>query len=370
MKGMTCVARRGENIYKRKDGRWEGRYIKGRRLNHQIYYGYVYAKTFKDVRKKLAIKKREYQNQLVSPNLFTGTVSQWVNNWLVTELPFQVKASTFSSYRYKLNKYILPHLGEMPVRKVTRQTIQSLINLLLEEGLSVSTIRTAIQIFKQSFNRTNKENHGYHAIFQGLHYPFSLRKKIRALSKTDQHQLEKAAETSENGLPILLALHTGLRIGEISALKWADINMKEKKLTVTRTLQRIFRQGAGTKTEIREEFVKSSSSHRIIPLNKKILQCLILQKEKAKGDYVIGTNGQFIEPRTITYQFKKLLQSLNFRSLHFHQLRHTFATRLLELGADVASVSSLLGHQSVKMTLDIYVDSLIGQRKYWINKLA
>jgi integrase len=370
MKGMKCVARRGENIYKRKDGRWEGRYIRGRRLNNQIYYGYVYAKTFHDVREKLAEKKRLYKNSPLSSNEMNGTVSQWIETWLSEELTFQVKPSTYSSYRYKLKKYVLPYLGELPVKKITKQTIQQLINQLTEAGLSVTTIRTSIQIFKRAFIRTDEVNHLYATVFHGLHYPFSIKKKIRALSKKEQMQLEQEAENTENGLPALLALHTGLRIGEISALKWTDINFEKKELTVTRTLQRIFSKNHSSKTEICEGMVKSAASYRIIPLNNKILTLLKKQKSKQTSDYVVGKTGHFFEPRTLTYQFKKITCALNLQNIHFHQLRHTFATRLLEMGADIASVSSLLGHQSVKMTLDIYIDSLMAQRKKWINKLA
>ena len=364
------MARRGENIYKRKDGRWEGRYMKGRRLNNQIYYGYVYARTFKEVREKLSLIKRDYQNQLFPEGESTGTVAQWVEVWLAKELSFQVKPSTYSSYQYKLRKYVLPYVGSLPVKKLTSQTVQQLIHQLTEEGLSVTTIRTAIQIFKQSFHRTNESSQLYAPIFQGLRYPFAIKKKIRALSRKEQTQLEKKAETSSKGLPILLALHTGLRIGEISALRWSDINFEKKELTVTRTLQRIFHTSGQSKTEICEDFVKSSSSHRIIPLNQKIITLLNRQKETTTSDYVVGKQGHFFEPRTITYQFKKIAHSLHLSTIHFHQLRHTFATRLLEYGADIATVSSLLGHQSVKMTLDIYVDSLMTQRKKWINKLV
>ena len=363
------MARRGENIYKRKDGRWEGRYIKGRRLNNQIYYGYVYAPTYKAVREKLTLMKRNYQVQPFLERERTGTVAQWVESWLTKELPFQVKPSTYSSYQYKLRKYILPYVGTLPLKKLTNQTIQQLIHQLTEEGLSVTTIRTVIQIFKRSFYCTNEDNRFYEACFQGLRYPFSIKKKIRALSKKEQNQLEKQAEQATHGFPILLALHTGLRIGEISALKWTDINFKTNELTVTRTLQRIGNPSGQSKTEICEDMVKSSSSHRIIPLNQKMIALLKKKKEGTTSDYVVGKQGHFFEPRTLTYQFKKIIQLLGWSTIHFHQLRHTFATRLLECGADIATVSSLLGHQSVKMTLDIYVDSLMTQRKKWINKL-
>ncbi|KAF1295610.1 hypothetical protein BAU15_03450 [Enterococcus sp. JM4C] len=365
------MARRGENIYKRKDGRWEGRYIKGRHSDNRIYYGYVYARTYRELKEKLYEMKKYYENNYFTSNELQWTVSKLLDNWMLNELPLQVKPSTLSSYRYKVTKYILPYIGDISIKKLTKNHLQHLIHQLLEEGLSVSTIRLSIQIFKSAFNSTNGVKHLYTAIFQGLHYPFCVKKKIRALSKQEQKGLEQEAMKTEQGLPILLALNTGLRIGEISALKWTDINFEKKELTVTRTLQRIFStrtQKVIPQTEIHEGLVKSTASHRKIPLNEKILR--ILKNQEKTSDYVVGKKGHFFEPRTLTYQFKKIARVLNLQNFHFHQLRHTFATRLLELGADISSVSSLLGHQSVKMTLDIYTDSLMSQRKKWIRKLS
>ncbi|MGM0124472.1 hypothetical protein IGI37_001850 [Enterococcus sp. AZ194] len=361
------MARRGENIYKRKDGRWEGRYIKGRYSNGRIYYGYVYAKSFREIRESLSEKKRLYNNLIVVSDDRNETVAQLIHKWLSKELNRQVKASTYSSYKYKMERYILPYLGELPINRLTKTHLQQLIDQLTEKELSVTTIRTIVQIFKSAIKSSGLTNPFYDRLFQGLHYPFSIKKKIRALSEKEQALLEKEAQQSENGLPILLALHTGLRIGEISALKWQDINFEKKEITVTRTLQRIFNEQQSSQTVIHEGFVKSSASYRTVPLNEKILR--LLKNKKRTSDYVVGRKGRYFEPRTLTYQFKKIINKLKLPMIHFHQLRHTFATRLLELGADIASVSSLLGHQSVKMTLDIYTDSLMAQRKKWVSRL-
>lgn len=357
------MARRGENIYKRKDGRWEGRYIKSRYPDNRIHYGYVYARTFREVREKLLEKKYTYQDMKHLPNKPQMTVYQWVRTWLNEELPTQVKPSTYASYHHKLTKYILPYFQQKPLYTVTQESLQQLIHQLIEKGLSVTTVQTSLRIFKRCLKTAIQQLLLPLDPFVNLHYPFQLKQKIRALSLKEQKQLEEQALRTEAGLPIVLALHTGLRIGEISALKWSDIDFKRRELTVTKTLQRIFSRTAPTKTELHEGYVKSQSAHRVIPLNKRIWSILRQQKQTHEGEYVVGKKATFSEPRLLTYHFKRILQKLSFPNIRFHQLRHTFATRLLEKGADIASVSALLGHQSVKMTLDTYTDSLMAQRK-------
>ncbi|MDF4035855.1 tyrosine-type recombinase/integrase [Enterococcus faecalis] len=286
-----------------------------------------------------------------------------MNTWLKKELPTQVKPSTYASYYHKLTKYILPFFKKKALNSVTTQNLQQVVNQLIEKGLSVTTIQTSMRIFKRCLKEAFQQSLLAMDPFNNLYYPFQLKQKIRAISIKEQKQLEEEAINSPEGLPVLLALHTGLRIGEVSALKWSDIDFQRKEITITKTLQRIFSKTTLTKTEVYEGYVKSQSAHRIIPLNKKILAILRQRKAQHEGKYVAGRKNTFLEPRVLTYQFKKILRSLNLPNVRFHQLRHTFATRLLEKGADIVSVSALLDHQSVKMTLDTYADSLMTQRK-------
>ncbi|MGM0125872.1 hypothetical protein IGI37_003273 [Enterococcus sp. AZ194] len=363
------MARKGENIYKRKDGRWEGRYIKGRHSNGKAQFGYVYDRTFRAVRQKLQEKKYQYR----TPNLFSsnyqGTVAQWINEWLVGPVCRNVKMSTYASYRYKLTHYVCPYFESLPLKKLNADRVQAFIDDLNERGLSATTIRIVVQILKRTLKEALQQNLLSTDPTLKIVLPKETKKRVGALSEAKQVILEKVANNHPKGLPILLALHTGMRIGEISALKWADIDLEKKEIEVSRTLQRLPYIDSEQGSKIMEGTAKSSSAHRIIPLNDKILEILKQKKKKATSLYVVGEKGRFIEPRTITYQFKRILSILKLSNIHFHQLRHTFATRLLEKGADIATVSALLGHHSAKMTLDVYVDSLMSQRKKWVNQL-
>ncbi|MGM0125936.1 hypothetical protein IGI37_003337 [Enterococcus sp. AZ194] len=363
------MARKGENIYKRKDGRWEGRYIKGRHLNGSARFGYVYDRTFRGVRQKLQEKKYQYRFIVTASDVYKGTVAEWINEWLEGSIQRTVKRSTFASYRYKLTRYVCPYFEAVSLCQLSPEIVQDFVDSLEKKGLSGTTIRMIIQILKRSLRGALQRNYLRINPIQNIVYPTKAPKKIFALSEEEQVLLEEKARQHPKGLPILLSLHTGLRIGEISALKWSDIDLTKGEITVSRTLQRISLPSKNRNSTIMEGSAKSLSAHRVIPLNDRIWGILKEKKQTANSPYVVGSQNRFFEPRTITHQFKQILAQIQIKEIHFHQLRHTFATRLLEKGADIASVSALLGHQSAKMTLDIYIGSLMTQRKKWVNRL-
>ncbi|MGM0126236.1 hypothetical protein IGI37_003665 [Enterococcus sp. AZ194] len=365
------MARKGENIYKRRDGRWEGRYIKNRRPDYSPQFGYVYAYTYREARQKLLEKKQKYSYLLASSkDTYQGSVAQWMKEWLGGPIIRSVKPSTYASYYHKLTHYACPYFEDIPLYQLRQETIQRFVDSLRDKGLSVSTTRTVVQIMKRSLREAITREYLTIDPIREIVYSPEAKKKITALPEKDQLLIEDEALRHPKGLAILLALHTGLRIGEISALKWVNVNLDKGELTVTNTLQRIPNPTNATGTIVTEGVAKSGAAQRVIPLNKKIWLVLLERKKQATSPYVIGEKNRFCEPRTITYHFKQILEKLPIENYRFHQLRHTFATRLLEKGADIASVSALLGHQSAKMTLDVYVDSLMTQRKKWVNQLA
>ena len=364
------MSKRGENIYKRKDGRWEGRYKKGRKKDGKIKYGYVYGKSYKETKRKLIELKYKYQKKNNEKVYYYGTVEQWLLIWMSETVESNVKISTYASYQYKLKRYVIPYIGDKQLTKLNSNDIVNLINLLQEKRLSVSTINLSIGILKKSCNYALSTGIVGDDIFKNIKLIKKTPNKVKALSIREQSLLEKIAIKDKYGLPCLIALYTGLRIGEISALEWKNIDFEKNIITVSRTYQRVPGIGNKSKSKLLLSDVKTSGSNRIIPMGRGVRKWLLdLSELQNNQTFIFEIKDRPIEPRLINYRFKKMLRDTEIEDIHFHQLRHTFATRCLEAQENISVISAILGHQSVKTTLDIYTDALIGQKRIMIHKM-
>ncbi|MHC5373364.1 tyrosine-type recombinase/integrase [Enterococcus sp. LJL120] len=315
------------------------------------------------------------QGQLIwFPNELSQQSDILFKDWYLSRfLPLiqqRVKRSTFSNYLRLSHSHILPFFAQMKLAKIDDQTMQEFIHILQEKELSISSIRLIFSIVKQAMNE---------AVFQGIitrklerkiYFPKEKPKKVHSLSLAQQLTLEKLARNHKHGLPILLSLYAGLRIGEISGLTWEDIDFERNLLRVNKTIVRIKSTYPDQKkTQVISDTPKTSLSNRVVPLTKSLKELLLLERARSSSRYLVFTNNGLAEPRVISYRFKKLISETDFKDAHFHMLRHTFATRAIEQGIDIVSLSRILGHQSVKLTLDIYSDSMMEQRQKEIMKL-
>ncbi|MGC6769297.1 tyrosine-type recombinase/integrase [Enterococcus sp. LJL51] len=349
------MSRKGENIYKRKDGRWEGRFIKGRKNNGRIYYGYVYDSTYRGVKEKLLEKKLLLRQTDPTTKDFCGTTGVWFDYWLEEIAKKEIKQSTYSSYKSKIEKHIKPFLGK---KRLNELTSIDLNNFVKEVGrkISSSSVQSVFQVVKTGLYEAEKQSLVKRGLLQFVSLPKIHKKRIRTLTTEDEKKIRHLANEDEKGLPILLALETGLRIGEIAGLKWQDINFISKTLVVNRTRQRI-QNYEMNQTIIIENTPKTFLSQREIPLSEKMVKLLKKRAAVSAGDYVISINNKPTEPRTITNYFKKIMKKINMSWMNFHSLRHSFASKCLEKGVSAAVIATLLGHSSVKTTLDIYANS-------------
>lgn len=360
------MAKKGENIYKRKDGRYEGRYIKNRTENGKIVFGYVYDRKYSVVKKKLNLLKSQYNHLDHIQKTFKGTLSDWLNYWLEYTVKRNVKPSTHTVYLGRVEKHIIPYLGDKKMTRLDTKDINEFIQYLQLQKLSAATIRGIITVLKYALSQACKENYLIVNPCENVVLPKVKTSTINALSVKQQQLLEHCALQDTECSPVILSLYTGMRIGEISGLKWSDIDFDNNVIHVRRTLLRISCEDTNNRTALILGSPKTDSSKRNIPLAANLKEYLLENKKHATAEFVISCKNSFAEPRVINYRFKKITEKVGL-SIHFHVLRHTFATRCVEQGVDIASLSKLLGHSSIKMTLDTYTDSLWENRQTAIS---
>lgn len=365
------MSKYGENIYRRKDGRWEARYIFTRLPNGKAKYKSVYGKTHDIAKEKqlagmLALAKEEAS----SCDL---TVKELLVQYLAQT---DVKTSTRERYRFMLERHILPYFGKTPASKLTAKVLSAFLLHLKENGrldgkggLSAKTVRDLAVLLKTLLRFAQRE---YHCVCDALNakLPASTQKKVEVLSEQELTVLSKALSPSKKiTCAVMLALHAGLRVGEVCALRVRDINFMTGTIQISRSVQRMTLNG---KSQLLVQRPKSDSSERIVPLHPELL--LLLRKITAgmqPDAYIMtGLIDRSMDPRTCQYQFTVLLKRCGIRHRGFHALRHTFATRCIENGADIKSVSEMLGHADIKTTLKLYVHPSLESKRRCIQSVG
>lgn len=358
------MSRRGENIYKRKDGRWEGRYKKGRKVNGKLIYGYVYADNYKEVKRSLNKLITKYDIAANENFVDAFDYEEWIVVWLEQQQTM-LKKSTHSTYTYKLQKYVYPVLGKLNIKEISKDNIQELIKILEDSKYESGTIHNIYHIVKKSFNDALDQKVVDENPCTSIRLPRKNKNQLRALSLAQQKKLEATLESIEfhKSLPVLLALNAGLRIGEIAALTWEDVDFTKRMVHVRHTYNRFPSQNSETaRTMLVFDEPKTKHSMRVVPMTKKLYSFLKKWSCESESKFVCSNKNYPCEPRVIAYYFEGIKKDSGITDFHFHQLRHTFATRCIESHGDVASISKILGHSSIQTTLNIYCDSLTESR--------
>lgn len=356
------MPRRGENIYKRKDGRWEGRYRAANQLSGKTKYRSVYGKSYQEVKRKLLICKTQSDHEASSGKL---TVTELFSEWL-SAVRNSVKESTFANYTMKINHHILPVFGTVPYELLTSAAVHDFITRKIDSGLSAKYVSDIIIILK-SMAKYMKRVHGYRNPVEYVNLPKQKRHEKSLYSAAQQRNLTAFLMRNINltSLGILLSLYTGLRIGEICGLKWKDIDYSQKILNVNRTVQRI-QTATGSKLSVTAP--KTASARRSIPIPSCIIK--LLRRFSSAGElYVLSGTEQPVEPRTMQNRYHAMLKKAGLPSINYHSLRHMFATNSLQAGFDIKTLSEILGHASVETTLRAYVHSSMERKAVCMNLL-
>ena len=343
------MARRGENIYHRKDGRWEGRYKSGYDESGKTKYHSVYGHSYAEVRAKLVPLKARDPGIHVTCRM---TVKELFSEWL-SAVKLRVKTSTFANYLMKVEKHILPVFGGMKYDMLTVQMLNSFIQEKLDSGLSVKYVSDIVIVFK-SMSKYSAKIHGFHNILADVELPKVHRSEAVLLTRNQQLHLWRYLQRNPctTSLCVLLSLYTGLRVGEVCGLMWGDIDFEKSVLAVRRTVQRI--RNGDRSTCILADTPKSRTSQRTIPIPKFLMK-LLRESRSNENCYILSGSEHIIEPRTLQRRFKSILKKADLPSVSYHSLRHAFATNCLQAGFDVKTLSEILGHASVETTLNRYV---------------
>ena len=341
----------GANITLRKDGRYMGKFIIGYDDNGKARYQYVYGKTYDEAESKILIG-REVASRYLSGRYIT--VDKVYEEWL-NAVVNRVKESTFANYKAKIEKHILPEFADIPCADLSAGRINEFINKKLAEGLSASYVRDIFTIFK-SMLKYAQEEYGFKLSLKNVVLPKTEKKQIEKISNAAQKRLVSYLRNniSLTAFGILISLFMGLRIGELCGLKWSDVDFGNKILHIRRTVQRISSANGSKKTKVIISTPKSETSFRSVAVPDFLME--YFEKFRNKADFfILSGSDKVIEPRTMQYRYKKILKSVEIENHNFHKLRHTFATNCAEKGFDVKTLSVILGHSSVNLTLNRYI---------------
>lgn len=276
-------------------------------------------------------------------------------DWLADIKP-RVKPTTYSTYRSAIQRHISPALGTIPALRLTGDDVSDFMTMISDEssGLSDATVRIIACVLRNSleFARKRGADVSPELCRVAKKQP---KPNVPVLTEEERTQLLAQLGPCPNGkdLGVLLSLKTGLRVGEVCALKWGDISLDEGVLYVRRTVQRIKTTDGSTRLYFGDP--KSADSRREVPLSPSMLKVLRMRRRADDVYIVSGHADRTVEPRTMQRHFKIVLKRAGIRDLNFHALRHTFATRCVERGFDVKSLSMVMGHADVKTTMNIYV---------------
>ena len=365
------MARKGENIRKRADGRWEGRYKNGVKENGMGRYVSVYGKTYTEVKNKLLEARRDAFHGSGTPcteKKFEDLLAIWLETNQV-----RIKGATKAKYQHVIEKHIRPSLGKKRLSGITVSLINNFLysktasgRLDGRGGLSASYVKTMAIIIGSAMKFAVAE--GYCPPLRNpIIKPPLVKSEKQILSVAAQRRFENYSvhNIDETVTGIYIALYAGLRIGEICALSWKDIDFSAKVLHVRHTLSR----SADGSATLALETPKTKASVRDIPLSPVLLSVLHSMKGRSKSEYVVSSKNSYISTRTLEYRFKRLFSQLELPEINFHGLRHTFATRCVELGVDIKSLSQILGHANVAVTLNTYVHPSMDAMRKQLDKL-
>ncbi len=292
---------------------------------------------------------------------------------------YQVKESTYVHYRRIIQTHLLPAFGALSIHQIDGFAVERFIGAQLEsgclrarQGLSPKSVKDTVTLLKAIFRYAARQGHGIDRSVLSVQAPSAGSRPTEIFTDSQRILLEEQTrEAASLYFGIYLALYTGLRLGELCALRWEDISTERGTLEVRHTLSRIADAGeGGAKTKLVIGPPKTAASRRVIPLSMTLNALLSARRPPEGGLYLLTGSPQFIEPRNYYQKYRAFLEAQGIPPHTFHALRHTFATRCVEKGFDPKVLSEILGHTNVKITLDRYVHPSLERKRQCMQLLG
>ena len=296
----------------------------------------------------------------------------WLDIWLKNYVKPSAKERTYIRYEQLVRTHIAPKIGDADLNALTPIVLQSFVtelsacgNVKTGNGLSANTVNAVISVLQNSLRTAHLLGYARDYTANMIKRPKLNERKIECFTLAEQKRIEAAVFGSHKTkmFGIVLCLYTGLRVGELIALQWKDIDLQKGLLTVSRSCH-------DTSGGIVFDEPKTASSCRVIPLPKQLLLHLKRIKKSSNSAFVVSADGNAVSVRSYQRSFELLLKKLHIAHRGFHSLRHTFATRALECGMDVRTLSEILGHKNPTVTLNRYAHSLLEHKAAMMNRLG
>ena len=302
---------------------------------------------------------------------------EWLSIWLENYVAPSTKIRTLTRYREIVEHHVSRKLGAYELTEITPCMIQCFVAELLKSGnlkngrgLSSSSVNSIITVMQSSLKVAHSVGESEKYVGDSIIRPKPSEKTVECFTASEQKRIERYIVESDNArlFGVLLCLYTGLRIGELLALEWDDVDMKRHEIRVSKSCH--YQKGSDGAFSRVIDTPKTRSSHRTIPIPRQMIPYLSSLKKKSRSTHVVSNGEKLISTRSYQRSFSLLLHRLGIEHRGFHSLRHTFATRALECGMDVKTLSELLGHRSAAVTLSRYVHSSMEHKREMMNKLG
>lgn len=360
------MAKRRQNgegtIYQRPNGLWVCEITLGYDKDNKRQKKTVSSMNLDKLKKKINdLKYLNDRKMLDAPDNIK--LSEWLNFWLETYKKGQVKPTTYDAYTGAIDRYLKPLLGDTLIVKLTPIAVQKFVNELGNKGMSTAYIKKIMLVLSQAYDKAIELDKLYKNPCSNITIPKKEERKAVAFSPDEQQRFLTYCTNAESTYHnmFIFAFNTGMRLGEIQALTWDDYDAKAGTISVTKTLVTVSNRDENApkkQTTLLEPTPKTKSGIRKIPLNISATQAIKNQQEHNNIDspfIFYSAVGTPVQKRNIYRSFNDIVKSAGITSdVTFHSMRHSFATRLIEKGADIKTISELLGHKSIKVTLDIY----------------